>query len=151
MSQRCPVCRARIWTDPLLTPGRLCCPRCGVVFRPTVPWVYFRVLLLAVVACALILIISFSQTHFWMLLFLVGLIILFWFLPRVIDLQRISGELTIPEGPMDVEHLKLQVEDEDWRQKQDKFEEELDFRQWVYILLVVILLFLVVASVTQGF
>lgn len=147
MSQRCPVCRARIWSDPLLTPGRLRCPRCGAVFRPTVPWVYFRVLLLAVVALALILIISLSQTHFWLLLFLVGLIVFFWFLPRFIDLQRISGELTTPEGPMDTKHL----EDEDWRQKQDKFEEELDFRQLVYILVAVILLFLVVASVTEAF
>ena len=131
----------------MLTPGRLRCPRCGAVFRPTVPWVYFRVLLLAVVALALILIISLSQTHFWLLLFLVGLIVFFWFLPRFIDLQRISGELTTPEGPMDTKHL----EDEDWRQKQDKFEEELDFRQLVYILVAVILLFLVVASVTEAF
>ena len=115
------------------------------------PWVYFQALLLAVVTLALILIVSLSKTHFWLLLFLLGLIIFFWFLPRFIDLQRISPELTTPEGAMDTKHLRLQLEEEVWQQKQDKFKEALDFRKLIYILVVIISIFLIVISVMKVF
>ncbi len=151
MSQRCPVCKTRLWTDPLLTPGRLSCPRCGATFRPTVPWVYFRFLLLVVVTLALLVIFSFSESNIWIVLFLIGVAVFFWFLPRFIDLQRISGELGVPEGTMDPEELKLKLGDEDWEEGHEEFEEKSRFRELVYLLMVitVTLLILFLAYMTS--
>lgn len=143
MSQRCPVCKTRLWTDPLLTPGRLSCPRCGAIFRPTVSWAYFRFLLLIVVTLALLVIFSFSESNIWMFLFLIGGAIFFWFLPRFIDLQRISGELQVPEGPMDTEELKLKLGDDDWEEAHEEFEEQSRFRQLVYLLMVITMTLLI--------
>lgn len=141
MSQRCPVCKARLWTDPLLTSGRLSCPRCGAEFRPTVPWAYFRILLLVVVTLAVLVISSFSQPSIWILIFLIGAAIFFWFLPRFIDLQHIS-DLRVPEGPMDAEQLELKLEDRQWEEKYEKFQEGHRFRQLIYLLVAIILFFL---------
>lgn len=151
MSQRCPVCKTRLWTDPLLTPGRLSCPRCGAIFRPTVPWVYFRFLLLVVVTLALLVILSFSESNLWIVLFLIGVAIFFWFLPRFIDLQPISGELGVPEGTMDPEKLKLKLGDEDREEGHAQFEEKARFRQLMYLLIVitVTLLILFLAGMTR--
>ena len=149
MSQRCPVCNSPLWTDPLLTPTRLKCPRCGSDFRPTVPWRYLRILLLLVVAFALLAIVSLSETHFWVLLFLVGLTVFFWFLPRFIDLERISGELTTPEGPMDTSQLRLKLKDDN-QDRKETLDEEQSFRRFVYLLISVILLLLFVVSLVKG-
>ena len=151
MSQRCPVCKTRLWADPLLTPGRLSCPRCGAIFRPTVPWAYFRFLLLVVVTLALVVIFSFSESNIWIILFLIGVAVFFWFLPRFIDLQRISGELGVPEGTMDTKELRLKLEDEDWEKSHEEFEEKSRFRQLVYLLIVitVTLLILFLARMTR--
>ncbi len=137
MSQRCPVCKTRLWTDPLFTSGRLSCPRCGATFRPTVPWAYFRFLLLVVVTLALLVISSFSDSNIWVFLFLIGVAVFFWFLPRFIDLQRISGDLGVPEGPVDTEEFKLRLRDEGWEEDQAEFEEKSRFRQLVYLLMVI--------------
>ena len=151
MSQRCPVCKARLWTDPLFTPGRLSCPRCGAIFRPTVAWGYFRFLLFLVVVLALVVILFLSKTNLWIFLFLIGVTIFFWFLPRFIDLQRISGELRVPEGPLDAEQMKLKLKDDNWEEKHEAFEEQSKFRQLVYVLIAVALLLLVLASLKIGF
>jgi uncharacterized protein (DUF983 family) len=150
MSQRCPVCKTRLWTDPLLTQGRLKCPRCGVDFRPTVPWGYFRILLLAVVVVSLVVIIFLSETHLWIVLFLIAVTVFFWFLPRLIDLERIPGELTTAEGPMDTSQLKLKLEDQD-REQAEAWQEELNFRQLIYFLIALILFLLLVVGLTRGF
>ena len=146
MSQRCPVCKARLWTDPLLTPGRLSCPRCGAVFRPTVPWVYFRVLLLVVVTLAVLVISFVFESSIWILLFLVGAAIFFWFLPCFIDLQHISGELRIPEGAIDSDQLKLNLGDEGWEERHEEFQERSRFRQLIYFLIAIALFFLLLVS-----
>jgi hypothetical protein len=140
MSQRCPVCKAPLWTDPLLTPSRLSCPRCGAEFRPTVPWAYFRILLLVVVTLAVLVISSFSERSVWILVFLIGAAVFFWFLPRFIDLQHIT-DLRVPEGPMNPDQLELKLGDKQWEEKHDALQEGYRFRQLIY-LLVAIALFL---------
>ena len=151
MSQRCPVCKTRLWTDPLLTSGRLSCPRCGAIFQPTVPWAYFRFLLLVVVTLALLVIFSLSDSNIWIFLVLIGVAVFFWFLPRFIDLQHISGELGLPEGPMDTEELRLKLGDDDWAEGHEEFEEKSRFRQLAYLLMViaVTLLILLLARMTR--
>ncbi len=145
MSQRCPVCKARLWTDPLLTQGRLSCPRCGAEFRPTVPWAYFRILLLVVLTLAVFVISSFSERSLWMLVFLIGAAVFFWFLPRFIDLQHIS-DLRVPEGPMNTERLDLELGDSNWEEKYDAFQERYRFRQLVYLLAAIVLFFLLLVG-----
>ncbi len=151
MSQPCPVCKTRLWTDPFLTPGRLSCPRCGTVFRPTVPWAYFRLLLLVVVVLALLVIFSLSDSSLWIFLFLIGVAIFFWFLPRFIDWQRISSDLQVPEGTMDTEELKLELRDDDWERKHEEFQEKSRFRQLIFLLIMItaVLLFLFLAVMTR--
>ena len=146
MSQCCPVCKARLWTDPLLTSGRLVCPRCGAEFWPTVPWAYFRILLLVVVTLAVLVIASFSQRSIWILIFLIGAAICFWFLPRFIDLQHIS-ELRVSEGPMESEQMELKLEDKQWEDKHDEFQKGHRFRQLIYLLVAIVLFFLFLIGV----
>ena len=152
MSQCCPICKARLWTDaPLLTPGRLCCPRCGAVFRPTVPWVYFRILLLVVVMLALVVLSGFSRNGFWIAVFLLGVAVFFWFLPRFIDLQKISGDLPVTEeGPIPGRGLDLRL-DREWKEKREEFDERARFRKLVYALIGVGLLLILLANLSVRF
>jgi len=104
-----------------------------------------------VVTLALLVIFSLSDSSTWIVLFLIGVAVFFWFLPRFIDLQRISGELGLPEGPMDTEELKLKLGDDDWEEGHEEFEEKSRFRQLVYLLMViaVTLLILFLARMTR--
>ena len=115
------------------------------------PWVYFRFLLLVVVTLALLVILSFSESNLWIVLFLIGVAVFFWFLPRFIDLQHISGELGVPEGTMDTEELKLKLGDENWEEGHEGFEEKSRFRQLMYLFIVitVTLLILFLARMTR--
>ena len=151
MSQHCPVCKTQIWTGPLLTPGRIRCPRCDIVFQPTIPWVYFRGLFLVVVALVLVLVVSLPQTNFWLLLFLVGLIISFLFLPRFVGLEQISRELTTPEGSIEAKHLELQSREDRWQQKKKKSAQKVNSSRLIYILAAIFLLLLVIVGVLQKF
>lgn len=149
MSQHCPVCKSPLWTDPLFTPSKLKCPRCGTDFRTTVSWVYLRVFLLLAVSFVLLMIIFLSETYFWILIFLIGLIGLLWFLPRFIDLERISGELTTPEGPVDTNQLRLSLKDNGWN-KEEKLNEEQKLRKFAYLSISLILLLLLIFSFVKN-
>lgn len=150
MSHLCPVCKARLWTDPLFRTGQLNCPRCGTVFRPTVSWRYFRFLLFIVVALCLGIIVFLTRTNLWLFLFLMGVVVFFWFLTRVINLQRISGELRLPEGPLDAEEMKLRLGDENWKMQHQIYQEESRFKRLIYFLIALILFLLVVTNLGQG-
>ena len=149
MSQHCPVCKSPLWTDPLFTPSKLKCPRCGTDFKTTVSWVYLRVFLLLAASFVLLMIIFLSETYFWILLFLIGLIGLLWFLPRFIDLERISGELTTPEGPVDTNQLRLSLKDNGWNQEK-KLNEEQKSRRFAYLSVSLILLLLLIFSLVKN-
>lgn len=136
MAQRCPVCKTPLWTDPFFTPSRLRCPRCGAVFKSTVPWGYFRLLVLMVAVLCLFIISSLPGKNVWMLgLFLLGILIVFWYLPRLIDLQHVPGGLKLPEPLAEAVQLKLNLQDQ----------EKLRFRRWIYFVLAVIAIFLLLA------
>ena len=144
MSQHCPVCRSRLWSDPLFTPARLRCPRCGAEFKPTVSWNYFRILLLVVAALALLVIMLLTRGNLWLFLFFLGLAGCLWYLPRIINLQRIGPELTPSEGVLDSKQLKLDLEDAHLEEKYEEFEEKEKFRRLIYLLLTIALLSLLV-------
>jgi hypothetical protein len=118
-----------------------------------VPWAYFRFLLLVVVTLALLVIFSLSDSNIWIFLFLAAVAVFFWFLPRFIDLQRISGELQVSEGTMDTDELRLELGEDDWTEGHEKFEENSRFRQLVYLLMVitVTLLILLLTRTVSGY
>ena len=138
MSHRCPVCKARLWTDSLLIPSRLSCPRCGAEFRTTVYWGYLRVLLVVVVPLVIFVIFSFSEYGIWILAFLIGAAILYWILQRFFHLQHIS-DLPILEGPADLDTLELRLEDQQWGETYRKAQGRRKLRQIGYLFLVVAL------------
>jgi len=106
---------------------------------------------LVVVALALLVIFSLSDSSLWIFLFLIGVAIFFWFLPRFIDWQYISSDLQVPEGAMDTEELKLDLRDDDWERKHEEFQEKSRFRQLIYLLIMstLALLFLFLAVMTR--
>lgn len=151
MSQHCPVCRARIWTDPIFSPSRLRCPRCGAEFSPTVPWIYFRILLLVVVILCLIVILLLTQGNLYLFLFLLGLAALLWFLPRIIDLKHVGPELTPSEGVLDPNQLELELEDRRFQENFEEHQEKRNFRGLIYLLLSIgLLIFLIAALISEG-
>lgn len=141
MSQRCPVCKTPLWTDPLFTPARLQCPRCGAVFKSTVPWIYFRLLLLVAIVLGVCLVSFLPEKNVWyLLLLLAALLIVFWFMPRLIDLQRVSEKLTIP-GLANAEDFEFKFMSEQhpaWEKLYKEFREKERLRKWLYFLLAVL-------------
>ncbi len=146
MSQLCPVCKTRLWTDPIFAPSKLRCPRCGAEFKPTVPWIYFRILLLVVIFLGLVVIVLLTRGNLWLFLFLLGLAVFLWFLPRIINLQHIGPELTPSEGVLDPRQLELKLEDKQLNQRFDEFREERGFHKLI-LLLVAMLVLLAMAAV----
>ena len=149
MSQLCPVCHARIWTDPFFSPARLHCPRCGAEFSPTVSWLYFRGLLLVVIVLSLTVIMLMTRGNIYLFVFLLGLGALLWFLPRIIDLKHVGPELTPSEGVLDPKQLELKLEDIRLREKVEGTEEKRNFRGVVYLLLLIALLVMLIAALLR--
>ena len=143
MSQRCPVCKSKLWTDPLFTPSRLVCPRCGAVFKPTVPWGSFRILVLLVLALSVTLIVFIAGYRPWLILvFFFALVAFIWYLPRLIDLQHISKELSLPDGTLDPDRMRLDFED---KVAGEQRQEERTFRRLTYLVGLIALLVIVFA------
>jgi hypothetical protein len=143
MSQRCPVCKSRLWTDPLFTPSRLVCPRCGAIFKPTVPWASFRILVVLVLVLSIALLVFLVGYEPWILIaFLTALFLFLWNLPRLVNLQHISKELSLSDGVMDPDEMRLKIDDRHMEKKEQAQEERM-FRNLLG--LVVIVAFFVLA------
>lgn len=142
MSQRCPVCKASLWREPIL-PRRLRCPRCGAVFRPTVHWAYFQFLLLFCVLLCLTILVSFFNQRFWLIvLFLLGVAGFFWHLPKLINLERVSGDFQFADGPeARDDDIRFKLKLRDWEQK----EQDGKGLSWFESFCILLLLVLIVA------
>ena len=149
MSQLCPICRTRLWTDPIFAPSRLHCPRCGAEFKPTVPWIYFRILLLVVIFLGAVVIMLLTRGNVWLFLFLVGLAVCLWFLPRIVNLQHIGPELTPSEGVLDARQLKLKLEDRHFEEEYEEFQEERSFRKLIALAIAALVLVVLAAYLWQ--
>ncbi|GEM_PF-1249769 len=134
MSQRCPVCKSKLWTDPFFAPTRLVCPRCGAVFQTSVPWRSFRLLVFLVISLSIVVMVLLSGRKPWLLVILIGLVLFFWSLPRLINLQHISSDLTVAEGPADPDRMRMDFEPS-LLEKKEKREEEKLFRKLVFLVL----------------
>ena len=145
MSQKCPVCKTRLWSDPLLVKSKMTCPRCGVEFKPTVPWHYVRILLifLIILAFALIFVVSQGNLPLLMLFAIMGLLL--WFAPRMIHFEPIGPELNPSEGVLDPQDWRTGVEDRNLEEKLAEAAEKWRFR-WALSVLVILGLLLTLAA-----
>ena len=140
MSQRCPVCKTWLWTEPLTVRSRMECPRCGAEFKATVPWFYVRILLIFLVflALALIFVVSHGDLPLLTLLVIVGLLL--WFAPRLIQFDPIGPKLTPSEGLLESRQWKTRSEERNLDDKLTKALERLRFRWAVSVIVIVGLL-----------
>ncbi|UCF39091.1 MAG: hypothetical protein JSU96_09745 [Acidobacteriota bacterium] len=116
MAYRCPVCKARLWQGPFLK--RVECPRCGGVFKPTVPWIYFQALLFLFVVLSLVVVVVATGRNLWIIfLFLCIFALFFWFLPKLISLVHVPSDLTMV-GPVSADDLDLGYND--WEDEEGK-------------------------------
>lgn len=48
-----------------------------------------------------------------------GIVILFWYLPRLIDLQQIPGDVPAAEGPANDDDLQLRFDYRNWQKSEE--------------------------------
>lgn len=136
MAERCPICKSPLWQGPFLR--NLKCPRCGAEFRPTVPWTYFQLLLVLFVLLSLSVVIVFSGHNVWLIfLFLLGVALFFWYLPKLIDLKRVRDGLSI-HGPVTNEELQMEFSYRDWDEEEE--DKPIRFSPLYYLSVVTLLL-----------
>jgi hypothetical protein len=92
---------------------------------------------LLIVLLALALFITFLGQNLWLLLlFIVAVIGFFWYLSRLVNLEQVTRDLTVPEGPVNSEELQLDLKD----QSEDR-EEGLSGTFFYLIVLAAVVLF----------
>ena len=145
MSQKCPVCKTRLWSDPLLVRSKMTCPRCGAEFKPTIPWHYVRILLILLIVLALVLVFVVSQGNIPLLVLLAIIGLLLWFVPRLIHFEPIGPELNPSEGVLDAQDWRMRVEDQNLEEKLAEAVEKWRFR-WALSVVVILGLLLTLAA-----
>ena len=145
MSQKCPVCKTRLWSDPLLVRSKMKCPRCGAEFKPTVPWHYVRILLILLIVLAFVLIFVISQGNVPLLVLLAIIGLLLWFAPRLIHFEPIGPELNPSEGVLDPQDWRMRVEDQNLEEKLAEAVERWRFR-WALSVVIILGLLLTLAA-----
>ena len=145
MSQKCPVCKTRLWSDPLLVRSKIKCPRCGAEFKPTVPWHYVRILLILLIVLAFVLIFVVSQGNVPLLVLLAIVGLLLWFAPRLIHFEPIGPELNPSEGVLDPQDWRMRVEDQNLEEKLAEAVERWRFR-WALSVVIILGLLLALAA-----
>ena len=145
MSQKCPVCKTRLWSDPLLVRSKMTCPRCGAEFKPTIPWHYVRILLILLIVLAFLLVFVVSQGNIPLLVLLAIIGLLLWFVPRLIHFEPIGPELNPSEGVLDAQDWRMRVEDQNLEEKLAEAVEKWRFR-WALSVVVILGLLLTLAA-----
>ncbi len=145
MSQKCPVCKTRLWSDPLLVRSKMRCPRCGAEFKPTVPWHYVRILLILLIVLAFVLIFVVSQGNVPLLVLLAIIGLLLWFAPRLIHFEPIGPELNPSEGVLDAQDWRMRIEDQNLEEKLAEAVEKWRFR-WALSVVIILGLLLLLAA-----
>ena len=145
MSHKCPVCKTRLWSDPLLVRSKMTCPRCGAEFKPTIPWHYVRILLILLIVLAFVLVFVVSQGNIPLLVLLAIIGLLLWFVPRLIHFEPIGPELNPSEVVLDAKDWRMQVEDQNLEEKLAEAVEKWRFR-WALSVVVILGLLLTLAA-----
>ena len=145
MSQKCPVCKTRLWSDPLLVRSKMRCPRCGAEFKPTVPWHYVRILLIFLLILAFVLIFVVSQGNVPLLVLFAIMGLLLWFAPRLIHFEQMGPELNPSKGVLDPQDWRMRVEDQNLEERLAEAVERWRFR-WALSVVVILGLLLTLAA-----
>ncbi len=145
MSQKCPVCKTRLWSDPMLVRSKMRCPRCGAEFKPTVPWHYVRILLVLLIVLALVLTFIVSQGNLPLLVLFAIVGLLLWFAPRLIHFEPVGPELNPSEGVLDPQDWRMRVEDRNLEERLVEAVEKWRFR-WALSVVVILGLLLTLAA-----
>ena len=96
----CPVCKARLWRDPVF-PKTITCPRCGNKFRPTISLAFFQMALLILVIVLLAGLAHFTGAGIWILVAVIAaFFLIFFYFPKLINLELVKPNLVV-EGPPD--------------------------------------------------
>lgn len=145
MSNRCPVCKARLWRDPILY-RKLKCPRCGAEFRPTVPWIYFQVLFLILSLLGLTVVIAFFHLNIWLIV-LFALILGFFliYLSRMVDIKLIPGDLSVADGPPDRDEIQMKLKYQDWQEEDNLNDYQPGWFFFISIFLVLLVIGIILA------
>ncbi len=145
MSQKCPVCKTRLWSDPMLVRSKMTCPRCGAEFKPTVPWHYVRILLILLIVLAFVLTFVVSQGNLPLLVLFAIIGLLLWFAPRLIHFEPVGPELNPSEGVLDPQEWRMRVEDRNLEERLAEAVEKWRFR-WALSIVVILALLLTLAA-----
>ena len=145
MSQKCPVCKTRLWSDPMLVRSKMRCPRCGAEFKPTVPWHYVRILLVLLIVLALVLSFIVSQGNLPLLVLFAIVGLLLWFAPRLIHFEPVGPELNPSEGVLNPQDWRMRVEDRNLEERLAEAVEKWRFR-WALSVVVILGLLLTLAA-----
>ena len=151
MSQKCPVCKTRLWSDPMLVRSKLRCPRCGAEFKPTVPWHYVRILLILLIVLALVLTFIVSQGNLPLLVLFAIVGLLLWFAPRLIHFEPVGPELNPSEGVLDPQDWRMRVEDRNLEERLAEAVEKWRFRWALSVVVILGLLLTLAAWLYQSF
>jgi hypothetical protein len=136
----CPVCKSRLWRDPVF-PRMITCPRCGNKFRPTVSLAFFQLVLLVLVIVLLAGLAYFTGAGIWLgIAVIAAVLLIFFYFPKLINLEHVKPNLVV-EGPPDEKNVEW--EDEDTEDESDR-----DFYKisciCSLVLLLIILVYLIV-------
>ena len=143
LTQKCPVCKARLYKTGL--PGKVRCPRCGAEFRPTVPLLYFQVLLVLFLVVCSLLVIDWSSRSFWpFVIFGVLLILFLGLLSRFARMEIDPTKIPIAGG-VGPEDIPYKLPYDDWD------EPEQGVRPGLFLVLLCVLLAVVVVLVVLKF
>lgn len=112
----CPVCKAKLWRDPVF-PRMITCPRCGAKFRPTISLAFFQQVLLILVILLLAGLAYFTGAGIWFFAAVVfAVIMIFFYFPKLINLELVKPNLVV-EGP--VEEKPLEWEDDESEEEEE--------------------------------
>ncbi len=106
----CPVCKSKLWRDPVF-PRMITCPRCGNKFRPTVSLAFFQLILLLLVIVLLAGLAYFTGAGTWLgVAVIAALLLIFFYFPKLINLELVKPNLVV-EGPPDEKHVEWEDEE----------------------------------------
>ena len=115
----CPVCKSKLWRDPIF-PRMITCPRCGNKFRPTVSLAFFQLVLLVLVVLLLAGLAYFTGAGTWFAVAVIAaLFLIFFYFPKLINLELVKPNLVV-EGPTEDKDL-------DWEDEETEDEGEKNF------------------------
>lgn len=106
----CPVCKSKLWRDPVF-PRMITCPRCGNKFRPMVSLAFFQLVLLILVILLLAGLAYFTGAGTWLgVAIIASLLLIFFYFPKIIDLEMVKPDLVV-EGPPDEKNVEWEDEE----------------------------------------